>query len=221
MIEVGTKPSIYNKLFEDIVKELIGKEGKRKVRTIIFRSFIYSLQEGRGQIQSNIFIEWSKNKSLEELKLLFFWKILMDYEVTRFVIKKIDICVDSSNRLSVALLSKKLVQEYGDRDVVKRSLRSFLATLNHFGFLSQINKKNYNLFDKATLSNEQLRNFLILYAKVFLISKVVDIKNIEPEFLFFFQPAALPDVAKKYNGIDWQYIRGANRNQLILRNEIN
>ncbi|MCD4811505.1 hypothetical protein K8R14_02770, partial [bacterium] len=186
MIEVGTKPSIYNKLFEDIVKELIGKEGKRKVRTIIFRSFIYSLQEGRGQIQSNIFIEWSKNKSLEELKLLFFWKILMDYEVTRFVIKKIDICVDSSNRLSVALLSKKLVQEYGDRDVVKRSLRSFLATLNHFGFLSQINKKNYNLFDKATLSNEQLRNFLILYAKVFLISKVVDIKNIEPEFLFFF-----------------------------------
>ena len=78
MIEVGEKPSIYNEPFEDIAKELVGKEGKRKVRTIIFRSFIYSLQEGRGQIQSNIFIEWSKNKSLEELKLLFFWKILMD-----------------------------------------------------------------------------------------------------------------------------------------------
>lgn len=221
MIEVGEKPSIYNEPFEDIAKELVGKEGKRKVRTIIFRSFIYSLQEGRGTIQSNIFVEWSKNKSLEELKLLFFWKILMDYEVARFIIKKIDICVDSSNSLSVALLSKKLVQEYGDRDVVKRSLRSFLATLNHFGFLSQINKKNYNLFDKATLSNEQLRDFLILYAKAFLRSKVVDIKNIEPEFLFFFQPVALPDVAKEYNGIDWEYIRGANRNQLILRNEIN
>ena len=51
--------------------------------------------------------------------------------------------------------------------------------------------------------------------------RVVDIKNIEPEFLFFFQPADLPDVAKEYNGIDWQYIRGANRNQLILRNETN
>ena len=142
MIEVGTKPSIYNEPFEDIAKELVGKEGKRKVRTVIFRSFIFSLQEGRGQIQSNIFIDWSKKKSLKELTPLFFLKILIDYEVTRFIIKKIDICVDSSNRLSVVLLSKKLVQEYGDRDVVKRSLRSFLATFNHFGFLSQIDKKN-------------------------------------------------------------------------------
>jgi len=126
--------------------------------------------------------------------------------------------VDSSNRLSVALLSKKLVQEYGDRDVVKRSLRSFLATLNHFGFLSQIYKKNYNLLDKATLSNEQLRDFLILYAKTFLRSKVVDIKNIEPEFFFFFKTVNLREVAKKYNGIDWEYIRGVNRNQLMLKN---
>jgi hypothetical protein len=221
MIEVGTKPSIYNEPFEDIAIELVGKEGKRNVRTVIFRSFIYSFQKQRSSIQSNIFLDWSKDKSLEELTLLFFWKILMDYEVARFIIKKIDICVDSSNSLSVALLSKKLVQEYGDRDVVKRSLRSFLATLDHFGFLSQIDKKNYNLFDKAILSNGQLRDFLILYARAFLRSKVVDIKNIEPEFFFFFQPVDLPDVAKEYNGIDWQYIRGTNRNQLILRNEIN
>ena len=221
MIEVGTKPSIYNEPFEDIAKELVGKEGKRKVRTIIFRSFIYSFQKQRSSIQSNIFLDWSKDKSLKELTPLFFWKILMDYEIARFIIKKIDIRVDSSNSLPVALLSKKLVQEYGDRDVVKRSFRSFLATLDHFGFLSQIDKKSYNLFDKAKLSNEQLRDFLVLYAKAFLRSKVVDIKNIEPEFLFFFQPADLPDVAKEYNGIDWQYIRGANRNQLILRNETN
>lgn len=218
MIEVGKKPSIYNEPFEDIAKELVGKEGKRKVRTVIFRSFIYSFQKQRSAIQSNIFLDWSNNKSLEELTPLFFWKILMDYEVARFIIKKIDIRVDNSNSLSVALLSKKLVQEYGDRDIVKRSLRSFLATLDHFGFLSQIDKKNYNLFDKATLSNEQLRDFLILYAKTFLRSKVVDMKNIEPEFFFFFQPVDLLGVAKEYNGIDWEYIRGVNRNQLILKN---
>ena len=217
MIEVGTKPSIYNEPFEYIAKELVGKEGKRKVRTIIFRSFIYSFQKQRSTIQSNIFLDWLKDKSLEELTPLFFWKILMDYEIARFIMKKIDICVDNSKSLSVALLSKKQVQEYGDRDVVKRSLRSFLATLDHFGFLSQIDKKHYNLFDKAKLSNEQLRDFLILYAKSFLRSKVVDIKNIEPEFFFFFQPVDLPNIAKKYNGIDWEYIRGANRNQLILK----
>jgi len=164
-----------------------------------------------------MFLDWSKDKSLKELTPLFFWKILMDYEVAKFIIKKIDICVDSSNSLSVALLSKKLVQEYGDRDVVKRSLRSFLATLDHFGFLSQIDKKNYNLFEKSTLSNEQVRDFLILYTRAFLRSKVVDIKNIEPEFFFFFQPVDLPGVAKEYNGIDWEYIRGVNRKQLLLK----
>jgi len=217
MIEVGTKPSIYNEPFEDIAKELVGREGKRKVRTVIFRSFIYSFQKQRSSIQSNIFLDWSKDKSLKEFTPLFFWKILIDYEVARFIIKKIDICVDNSNSLPVALLSKKLVQEYGDRDVVKRSLRSFLATLDHFGFLSQIDKKNYNLFEKSTLSNEQVRDFLILYTRAFLRSKVVDIKNIEPEFFFFFQPVDLPGVAKEYNGIDWEYIRGVNRKQLLLK----
>jgi len=218
IIEVGKKPSIYNEPFEDIAKELVGKEGKRKVRTVIFRSFIYSFQKKRSSIQSNIFIDWSKDKSIEELKPLFFWKILMDYEIARFIITKINICVDSSNNLSVALLSRKLVQEYGDRDVVKRSVRSFLATLEHFGFIIQIDKKNYILSDKATLSHEQLREFLILYAESFLRSKVVDLKNIDPEFFFFFNPVDLRDVAKEYNGIDWEYIRGANRNQLMLKN---
>lgn len=220
MVEIGEKPSTYNEPFEEIAKELVGKEGKRKVRTVIFRSFIYSLQKQRTSIQPNIFLDWSKDKSLEKLKPLFFWKILMDYKVARFIIKKIDICVDSSKSLSVALLSKKLVQEYGDRDVVKRSLRSFLATLDHFGFLSQIDKKNYNVSDKASLSNEQVRDFLILYAKVFLRSKVIDIKNIDPVFFFFFQPVDLKIVAKEYNSIYWEYIRGANRNQLILRNHV-
>ena len=220
IVEVGTKPSIYNEPFEDIAKELVGKEGKRKVRTVIFRSFIYSFQKQRSAIQSNLFLDWSKEKSLGELTPLFFWKILMDYEVARFIIKKIDICVDSSNCLSVALLSKKLVQEYGDRDVVKRSSRSFLATLVHFGFLGQVDKKNYNLFNKTKLSNEQLRDFLILYAKSFLRSKVLDLKNIESDFFFFFQPIDFSEVAKEYNGIDWEYIRGANRNQLMLRNDV-
>ncbi len=217
MVEVGKKPSIYNEPFEDIAKELVGKEGKRKVRTVIFRSFIYSFPKKRSAIQSNIFLDWSKDKSLEELEPLFFWKILMDYEVTRFIIKKINICTDSSNSLSVALLSKKLVQKYGDRDVVKRSLRSFLATLDHFGLVSQINKNNYNLLDKPILSDERLRDFLILYASVFLGSKVVDLKNIESEFFFFFTPANLLKIAAKYNGITWEYIRGTNRNQLILK----
>ena len=135
IIEPGNKPSAYNEPFEIIAKELVGKEGKRKVRTIVFRSFIYSLQNEKNTIKKNEFIEWAKKDSLDHLKPLFLMKILMDYEIARFVVQKMSISIDNSNNLSVNLLSKHMIKEFGDRDVVKRSLRSFLATLVHFGIL--------------------------------------------------------------------------------------
>ncbi len=53
MIQIGDNPSNYNIPFESIAKELVGKEGKRKVRTVIFRSFIYSFQPKRTKIRIN------------------------------------------------------------------------------------------------------------------------------------------------------------------------
>ncbi|MBF0399032.1 MAG: hypothetical protein HQK78_19815 [Desulfobacterales bacterium] len=219
MVETGTNPSIYNEQFENIAKELIGKEGKRKVRTIIFRSFIYSLQDKNSIIQPNIFIESAKKCSLDEIKPLFIFKILIDYEIARYIIKKIAVNMDSSNKLSCFLLSKLMVKEYGDRDVVKRSIRAFLSTLVNFGILSQIDKNNYILCEKLKMSDENIKDFIILYSKVFLKSKVVDINNIEPEFFFFFQSIDLQNIAYKYNGIDWEYIRDVNRNLIMIKNK--
>jgi hypothetical protein len=217
ILEVGKRPSLYNGPFEDIAKELVGKEGKRKARTIIFRSFIYSLQDTKDIIQNNMFIEWVKEYPLEKMKTLFFFKILMDYEIARFITRKIELCVDNTNHISVALLSKKMVQEHGDRDVVKRSLRSFLSTLVNFGILSQIDKNNYKLLDKTSLCKRQIKNFLLLYAKTFLKSQVVDLEGIESGFLFYFNTFDLVSVANEYNGVYWEYIRDINRNQLIIR----
>ena len=217
MIELGEKPSIYYVPFEDIAKELVGKEGKRKVRTVIFRSFIYSLQKGRNKIKNNMFLEWIQAMSLNYLKPLFLWKILMDYEIARFITQKIALCVDHSGHLSTPPLSKKLVQQYGDRDVVKRSLRSFLATLVHFGLLSQKDKNNYTLLPKKIISAEQVRDFLQLYASAFLKSAVVDLQNIPADFFYFFKPVDLTSVAHEFNGKGWEYVREVERNVLILK----
>lgn len=219
MIEVGAKPSIYNEPFEDIAKELVGKEGKRKARTVIFRSFIYSFQEKKSLIENNIFIEWAKSSTLKELKPLFLLKILMDYEICRFVTKKIGVCIDSSNNLSVPMLSKKMVQEYGDRDVVKRSLRSFLATLVHFGLLEEVSTNNFSILENMKLTSEQARKFLILYANIFLKSKIVDLHNIEPEFFFFLDQVDLIAVANEFNGKDWEFIRDGSRNKLFIKKQ--
>ena len=218
MIEQGEKPVVYNEPFEDIAKELIGKEGKRKVRTIIFRSFVY-MQSGKKIIKPNIFIQWAKKKSLNDLKPIFLFKILMDYEITRFIAQKMAVNMDSSNSISVSLLSKAMVKEYGDRDVVKRSLRSFLTTLVHFDVLTQVDKQNYRLLEKKALSKQQICQFLMLYSSEYLKSNVLNIQNIEPEFLFFFKEIDLQAVAFKFNGKYWEYIRDINRDVLIMKDQ--
>jgi hypothetical protein len=217
MLEVGEKPSTYNEPFENIAKELVGKEGKKKVRTVLFRSFIYSLQDGKTKIKGNDFIDWTKDSTLNHLSPLFLLKILMDYEVTRFVVQKMMISVDSSNHLSSSLLFKHMVKTFGDRNVVKKSLRAFLATLVHFNVLDKIDQNNYLLREKQALSNEQVKKFILIYAKAFICSKVINLNEIEPEFFYFFKPVDLASVGIEYNGTCWEYIREFERNLLILK----
>jgi len=217
MIEVGQKPSKYNEPFENIAKELVGKEGKRKVRTVIFRSLIYSMQDSKTTIKNNIFIDWVNKKSLQEFKPLLFFKILMDYEITRFITQKIALCVDDRRHVAVPVLFKKVVQEYGDRDIVKRSLRSFLKTLIHFKILRQLDKNNYEFYDKFTLSKSQTKDFLKLYGKVFLNSQIIDLKNIDANLLFYINELDLKGVANEFNGKEWEYVREIGRELLILK----
>lgn len=217
LIEVGENPSIYNQPFEEIAKELVGKEGKRKVRTVIFRSFVFSFQEKRSKIENNIFVEWVHQYSLEQLKPLFLAKILMDYEITRFITRKIELGSDNTNMLSSAILTKRMIQDYGDREVVRRSLRAFLKTLIHFGVLEQVGTREYRLRNKMTLDQNDIKNFILLYSRSYLDSKVVDLNNIERSLLYFFSEMSFEDPAKKYHGIEWEYIRDFNRNQLLMR----
>ncbi|MDR4504917.1 MAG: hypothetical protein MRK01_09040 [Candidatus Scalindua sp.] len=217
MIEPGENPSKYNLPFEDIAKELVGKEGKRKARTVIFRSFVYSFQEKRNIIENNIIMEWVEKYSLEQILPLFLIKILMDYEITRFITKKIRLSFDHTNQLSSAILSKKMIHEYGDRDVVKRSVRSFLRTLVHFKILEQTGTQKYHLMNKPSMLNEQAKNFLMLYSKVFLKSAMVDLSSIDSSLLYYFKEVDLKEVAKKYHSNEWEYIRDVNRNHLLMK----
>ncbi|MDM8535418.1 hypothetical protein QUF70_01555 [Desulfobacterales bacterium HSG17] len=216
-LKPGERPTIFNEVFENIARELIGKEGKRKIRTIIFRSFIYSLQKEKNIIKPNEFIYWAESEDIKKLEPLFLMKILMDYEITRFIVRKTAVSIDNSNQVSVPLLSKLMVKEFGDRDIVKRSLRAFLTTLVHFKILRQTDINNYILNKKKALSNEQVRKFIILYSKYYICSKIINIKEIEPEFFFFFKPVDLTAVGNEFNSRDWEFIREIDRNMLILK----
>lgn len=217
LIEVGSKPTEFYETFEDIAKELVGKEGKRKVRTVIFRSFLYSLQNGNSVVQNNVFLELAKSKPKNYIEPLFLWKILIDYETARFMTQKIALCVDNTGHLSTPLLSKRLVQQYGDRDVVKKSFRSFIATLVNFGILKHETKSDYLLLPQKPVSASQVKDFLKLYANYFLKSEFVDLQNIPTEFFQFFEPIDLVSIAREYNGVEWEYVRETERDVLIMK----
>jgi hypothetical protein len=217
MVEMGQKPIKYNKPFEDIAVELVGKEGKRKARTVLFRSFIYSFQTKNTIIESNPIIELVQTKTFEQLKSIFLVKLLMDYEITRFVTEKIELLIDNSNIISIPPLSKRLVTEYGDRNVVKRSIRSFISTLCHFDVLSEVDNKTFKLTKKIKVEEETLVNILKLYSTYFLKSKVVDLQHIPSQLFFFFETPAFEDVAFAFNGVHWEYIKDVRRSVLMMK----
>jgi hypothetical protein len=216
ILQPGEKSSFYNEPFENIAQELVGKEGKRKVRTVLFRSFVYSMQHQKNTIESNMFLDWVKIHDLDYLKPLFLSKILMDYDVTRFITQKIDLSLEHNEKFSSNIILKKMVQEYGDRDIVKRSVRSFLRTLEYFGLIKQLEPQKFALLPKVTLTDEQVRDFFLLYAKYFLNSKSIDLTHTHLELLYFFNRFDLKDVAQKYHLINWEYIRDSDRSFLML-----
>lgn len=216
-IKVGTNPTEYNKVFENVAKELIGKEGKRKARTIIFRSFIYSFQGKRTPIANNIFLDWVKQYSEYELRPLFLIKLMMDHEVLRFITEKMLISYDTKGNLSSTVLTKKMQSEYGDRDVVKRSVRAFLKTLCHFGMIEEIQKQRFNHINKTKLSEEQTKNFLLLYSKCYIKSEYLDLNDIDNNLTYFFELPDLLKVANIYNNKYWSYIRDHTRAVLMMK----
>ena len=60
MVEPGKKPEEYYDAYNQIAVELTGKDGRRKTRTVLFRTFIYSFQEKTSVIENNILIRLCK-----------------------------------------------------------------------------------------------------------------------------------------------------------------
>lgn len=216
IVKINDKPINYNIPFEKIAKELTGKEGKRKVKTIIFRSFIYSFQEKKTVIENNSIIHLSKNKTIDFMKPIYLFKLFFDYEISRFLLSKIKVLFDPKQEITTTTLNKRMVEKYGDRDVVKRSVGSFLKTLIHFGIITKKSNHSFVFNDKETLNNEQMLNILYIYANTYLNSKQIDLSNFDNNLFDLYNVPDLYQLASEFNQQKWEYIRDRNRNILLL-----
>lgn len=215
-ITPGIKPEEFYDAYINLAAERVGKDGRRKTRTVLFRTFIYAFQESNSVIENNILMDLCRRHDLEYMKPVFMAKFILDYEILRFLTKKLSQIFDPTQEISVNVLMSKMVDEFGDHEIVRRSTRAFLRTLSDFKLLIPVNLATYRQVSRAELSHEQVKDILLLYSTVFK-TRQINIRHFDPILFAFYQKPDLHQVAGEYNSQCWDYIRGMNREILMVK----
>jgi hypothetical protein len=215
MVEPGRKPEEFYDAYNDIAVELTGKDGRRKTRTVLFRTFIYSFQEKTSAIENNILITLCKQKDYDYMKPILLSMFILDYEILRYFTQIFYKIFDPSQEVSSTALTKKMTEAYGDTEIVKRSTRAFLKTLSDFGIIEPLGTNTFHQINKSTLSAEQITDILKLYASV-NNTKQVDIQNIDKSIFSFYNIPDLNRIASQFHNTEWEYIKGIDRGLLMM-----
>ena len=108
-----------------------------------------------------------------------------------------------------------MIDEFGERDVVGRSARSFIQTLDYFGIAEKTGNKAI-LKRRLPLNNEQLRIVLELYSREILQSPQISLNHLPKSIFNYFESSNLKDIAQKYNGEHWDYQHRINEDFLMV-----
>lgn len=203
--------------FNHIAHELSGREGKRKVRTVLFRYFFDFEGHASNQItkQKSLLALASQQGSLEELKPAYLIVLLDRSETTRKILDNILRLFPFGRPISTVQLIEKTVELHGERDVVKRSTCSFLMTLVHFGILRR-NGNDYEWVNRLACSPKSMAYALIFYCSDERRMEI-DLREIRQEMRFrLLDLGCLEDCAKKYNGTLWSFIRRPGTAKIML-----
>jgi hypothetical protein len=215
LVEPGKKPEEYYDAYNEIAVELTGKDGRRKTRTVLFRTFIYSFQESKSTIQNNFIMQLSKEKDFNYMKPIYLAMFIMDYEILRYFTQTYFKIFDASQEVSSTALTKKMTESYGDAEIIKRSTRAFLKTLSDFGIIESKSTTTFEQIRKTMLSEEQVADILKLYALV-THTKQLNLKALDKSIFSFYQIPDLSKVANNFHTSHWEYIKGIDRELLMM-----
>ncbi len=216
MVEPGRKPTDFYDGYNEIAVELTGKDGRRKTRTVLFRTFIYSFQEKQSIIENNILIELSKQHDQKYMEPLYMAKFMLDYEVLSYFTKVFFQIFDPSQTISTKAITAKMIEKFGDLEIVKRSTRAFLKTLSDYKLIDKVTQDTFHQMPKQPLSDEQVKDILKLYA-ICNHTKQVNLKTLDVPLFAWYQLPDLNAVAQKYHPEEWEYIMGSDRKLLNLK----
>ncbi len=215
MVAPGKKPEEYYDAYNQIAVELTGKDGRRKTRTVLFRTFIYSFQEKTSVIENNILISLCKQKDYEYMKPILLSMFILHYEILKYFTQSYFKIFDPSQEVSATALTKKMTELFGDTEFAKRSTRAFFKTLSDFGIIESTGTNTFHQINKSKLTAAQVSDILKLYATV-KHTKQIDIQNIDKSIFAFYDIPDLKSVASQFHNSEWEYIKGVERGLLML-----
>lgn len=204
-VEVGDKIYDHRAAFDSILWELDGSVGKRKVITVLSRYFFKTIDNPKGKIVEDVpIIEISKKQSLEEVKPLFLFHLLMRSKVLRILTKMIFDIYGFGNPINQFFLRKKVIEKFGEKDISSRSLRNLLSTLIDFGILEK-HDKEHRWIAKLKINELNAPYMLKLYAEEFKGSPQINLDDFEEYLFLYFEKPDFATIAKEYNGVLWDY----------------
>lgn len=218
LAEPGQKLTELNLPFENIARELTGKEGKRKVRTVLFRYFLRSENNNTYVREDLFFKRLSVEYDLEFMKPIYLFYLIGRAETLAKISKHIFRLYDIGDEINLQFLRNKMIDEFGERDVVSRAVRSFIQTLGYFDIVEKTGK-NVILKKRILIDDKQLTIILCLFAQEILRSPQVSLNHL-PEYLFnYFNVQNVKEVAQRFNGEYWDYQHRMGEDYLIINSK--
>jgi len=216
LIEPGKKPEEFYDAYNQIAVELTGKDGRRKTRTVLFRTFIYSFQEKQTTIENNFLIELSKKHDFEYMKPIYMAQFMLHYEILATFTKVFYQIFDPSQTISTKAITAKMVQKFGDLEIVKRSTRAFIKTLTDFNLIEKVTQDSFHQLPKSELSAEQVKDILKLYS-IYNHTQQINLQPLDTPLFAWYKKPELNEVAHKFHPKEWEYIAGHGRNLVIFK----
>jgi len=203
-----------HKPFETIARELTGKEGKRKARTVLFRIF---LRDGlKKTVKESMLRDCALHHDLTYMTPLYLLYLTGTSETLMRISDYLLRLYSYGSEINLRFLKDKFVHSYGERDVVKRAAGAFISTLENFGVVKERNKKLV-LHKRLKVNEEQFKDMLMLYAGDMRGDIPQVCLNDLPDSLFhFFSLPDIREVARNYSGSSWDYQQGISGDLLVI-----
>ncbi|MFN2359144.1 MAG: hypothetical protein ABR534_15550, partial [Desulfotignum sp.] len=160
----------------------------------------------------------SHTRDSDFMRPIFLAKLIFDYQICQRIVPKFQLYKNKNHEIPLQLITKKMVSEYGDRDVVKRSVRSAIRTFSYFKSVRMSDKTAIIQNAPAVICPEQWKIVLKLYAGFYLKSHIIDLDTVNGDLFFFLSmDDSFHDAVREYHGKDWEYIRDHSRNLLFVK----